>query len=935
MNIQQKNGKYYLTKLMNAISFIKIMNILKKNGKYYPQDKLELKRLVSNENVYLADIDTSAVSDMSELFKYSKRVNFSGIECWDVSNVENMADMFNGAKHFNVALDEWDLNKNINFNGMFDNTNVSFKEIFKYNKSLKKYHPQTKNELKELVDDESIFLGDIDTSAVTDMSKLFHYSRRKDFSGIESWDVSNVKNMSYMFGRAYNFNGDISGWNVSNVKYMSGMFFNAKNFNSDISGWNVSNVEDMSKMFYGAKINFKTAFKVTAHYQPQTKDELQNLVDDENVYLGDIDTSAITDMGGLFENSRRKDFSGIECWDVSNVENMYAMFYEATNFNSNISSWDVSKVKDMSEMFWGATNFNGNISNWDVSNVEDMRWMFNGAEKFNRKISSWDVSNVENMRGMFCRASNFNGNISGWDVSNVKNMSYMFYGAKINFKTAFKVTAHYHPQTKDELKKLVNDENIFLGRIDTSAITDMSGLFEDSGRRDFSGIETWDVSNVKDMSKMFSGAENFNGDISGWDIKDEISIYNLGLQNYPENCTIPKNENGKYKPKKALELHFIVRNKNIALRDIDTSEITDMSGLFRGMDRDDFDDISGWDVSNVEDMSWMFGYTENFNGNISGWDVSNVKYMSSMFYCATNFNSNISSWDVSKVKDMSEMFWGATNFNSNISNWDVSNVKNMGEMFSRAENFNSDISGWDVSNVEDMSWMFCRATNFNSNISNWDVSNVENMRGMFCRASNFNGDISGWDVGNVKDMSSMFYEASNFNGNISGWDVSNVKDMSEMFRGAENFNSNISSWDVSNVKDMSYMFYEASDFNSDISGWDVSNVENMSKMFSGAWNFNSDISNWNVSRVENMREMFYGASNFNSDLSNWDVSNVKDMSKMFWRAENFNGNISGWEMFYEAEAEVIDYESLSWNKMWRDLVAETEREYVESLLKQR
>ena len=36
-----------------------------------------------------------------------------------------------------------------------------------------KYYPQTKDELKALVDNEDIYLGDIDTSAITDMSKLF------------------------------------------------------------------------------------------------------------------------------------------------------------------------------------------------------------------------------------------------------------------------------------------------------------------------------------------------------------------------------------------------------------------------------------------------------------------------------------------------------------------------------------------------------------------------------------------------------------------------------------------------------------------------------------------------------------------------------------------------------------------------------------------
>ena len=76
---------------------------------------------------------------------------------------------------------------------------------------------------------------------------------------------------------------------------------------------------------------------------------------------------------------------------------------------------------------------------------------------------------------------------------------------KENVKRKFK----YHPETKEELLKLCRDESVYLGDIDTSKITDMSNLFrgkynEIKYSRDFSGIELWNVSNVTDMSGMFS-----------------------------------------------------------------------------------------------------------------------------------------------------------------------------------------------------------------------------------------------------------------------------------------------------------------------------------------------------------------------------------------------------------------------------------------------
>ena len=65
-------------------------------------------------------------------------------------------------------------------------------------------------------------------------------------------------------------------------------------------------------------------------------------------------------------------------------------------------------------------------------------------------------------------------------------------------------------------------------------------------------------------------------------------------------------------------------------------------------------DISGWDVSNVQDMRWMFQDSQ-FNGDISGWNVSNVQRMGWMFG-NSQFNGDLSRWDVSNVTNVSNMF---------------------------------------------------------------------------------------------------------------------------------------------------------------------------------------------------------------------------------------------------------------------------------------
>ena len=153
-----------------------------------------------------------------------------------------------------------------------------------------------------------------------------------------------------------------------------------------------------------------------------------------------------------------------------------------------------------------------------------------------------------------------------------------------------------------------------------------------------------------------------------------------------------------YKPKNKEELIDIIikeieeNGPDCSLNHIDVSNVTDMSCLFMGGISwkytdghpvlSKFDgDISGWNVSNVTDMKFMFDnckYTGK-NGDISNWDVSNVTLMTAMFY-KSKYNGDISNWDVSSVKDMILMFYGS-NFNGDISNWDVTGVKYMSNMF--------------------------------------------------------------------------------------------------------------------------------------------------------------------------------------------------------------------------------------------------------------
>jgi surface protein len=52
-----------------------------------------------------------------------------------------------------------------------------------------------------------------------------------------------------------------------------------------------------------------------------------------------------------------------------------------------------------------ATSFNGDVSGWDVSNVTDMRAMFFNATSFNQDLSQWCVRNILNKPVNFATGS--------------------------------------------------------------------------------------------------------------------------------------------------------------------------------------------------------------------------------------------------------------------------------------------------------------------------------------------------------------------------------------------------------------------------------------------------------------------------------------------------------------------------------------------------
>ena len=410
----------------------------------------------------------------------------------------------------------------------------------------------------------------------------------------------------------------------------------------------------------------------------------------------------------------------------------------------------------------------------------------------------------------------------------------------------------YKPQTKEELRILIQDENIYLGDIDTSLITDMSELFKNSKRVNFEGLETWDTSNVVNMSSMFELAEKFNYNINSWDV----------------------------------------------------SKVENMSKMFWECKKFN-QPLNKWNISNVNNVQSMFGNCSIFNQNIENWNTSNIKIFSFMFYNCLNFNQPLGKWDTSNVISTAGMFMNCRNFNQNINNWNVSKLEYANSMFYNCLNFNQPLGKWDTSNVISTAGMFMNCRNFNQNINNWNVSKLEYANSMFEECWNFNQPLDNWKTSNLKYVSNMFKFCYEFNQPLNTWDTSKIIEMDYVFHKAEKFNQPLNTWKVDKVENMIGMLFKSGfQYYDSLEDWNIESLE-----YLGDW---SDVISKNIDKLSLKWILYlYVFDNENKIIINKIEENIKEIHKIASEIKNKKVQFAKRKLeniYYDDLKEVVDYE---------------------------
>ncbi len=340
---------------------------------------------------------------------------------------------------------------------------------------------------------------------------------------------------------------------------------------------------------------------------------------------------------------------------------------------------------------------------------------------------------------------------------------------------------------------------------------------------------------------------------------------------------------------------MFLRNTSLTdlnLSGLDTSKVTNMRWMFRECSALESLDISSFDTSNVTNMSYMFYQCKLLESlDLSHFDTSNVTDMSYMFQeCKVITNFNLNNFDTSKVTNMAYMFNNCNELTTlDLSSFDTSSVTNMMYMFYQCKLLESlDLSHFKTSNVTDMSYMFFECQSLkNLLVSGFDVRNVTNMQQMFRNCDNLlTLDLSGFVTSNVTDMQRMFEHCINLQVlDISNFDTSRVTTMDCMFQNCQSLiNLNLSHLDTSNVTNMNSMFNQCFKLeNLDVHNFDTTKVTNMGSMFNGCYELISlDLSSFNTTNVIDLNSMFYNCRKLVSlDIHSFETGKVTNMKNLF------------------------------------------------------
>ena len=722
---------------------------------------------------------------------------------------------------------------------------------------------------------------------------------------------------SHMFENCYSLTNIAFDGIFGNVKDMSYMFKNCTSFNSTnklnlYSSFSTSNAKDLTGMFYGC----------TGLTSVGTSSS-------DSLYLSTSFGSYATNISYLFGECRNLTKVNLSSLSFGNVENASYMFSGCTSLaqvgvdaNSGVilKSGFGANCTNFEGMFSGCSGLvKANLGNLTTTKAKNMSYMFSGCTGLTTAgngddfalnfTDSFDTSSVERFGRMFANCSGLvKIDLTKFNTQSATSFLEMFYGCTglesagfgADFALNFGTTQNFN----------------------TANVTDMSGMFSGCTGLANATLTDFNTAKVAFMNNMFANCDALisvgSGTNYSLNLGDNFVNGVTELSGMFRSCNnLQKADLTKFNLSETTDISYMFADcpklasagvgNGFAVdfgENVNTSKVSNMSGLFCNDIALTFIDLSKLSTESVTNMYQMFagckGLTTIGTSTTTGLVVGKnfglptaegaTNSMREMFAgCSGLQTANLTNFNTSKVTDMSNMFSGCSGFETagtgdtfalNFgANFDTSNVKSFYGMFSGC----SKLSTINLSNFSTQSAVYNGRYYYNYNALDYMFSGCTSLKMV-------GGDTDGLVVASGfgstnKDATSMRGMFSGCTGltqvDLTKFDMSKVVDMGYMFSGCTSLNS--AGKDASNISAYALNFANI----------DTSNVQYMDGLFSGCSGLTKiNLTGLNTTSVTDMSDLFDGCNNasitnagtgdeFAINFGDIDTSKVTDMSYMF------------------------------------------------------
>ena len=402
--------------------------------------------------------NTTNVTDMNNMFFGCSSLTSLDVTKFNTANVKSMGFMFYGCSSL-TSLKVTNLNTaNVtNMNSMFYGCS-----------SL-----------------TSLNVTSLNTSNVTDMYSMFYGCSSLSSLDVTNFNTANVTKMSAMFQKCSSLRSlDLTKFNTANVTTMESMFSGCLELTtiSASSKFVTTQVSNSNSMFFNCKklkgniewtsdkATDKTYAKIEGGYfsttvrRPWVKyadgtltfyNSFKDALGENEYELNSganlpewvkhkkeitkvvFDTSFAdakpTSCYGWFDWCEKlKQIEGIKNLNTEMATDMSSMFSTCVGLKSlDVTNFNTANVKDMENMFSSCRNLPSlNVTNFNTANVTNMQRMFASCTSLTSlDVTNFNTENVTSMSGMFDSCSGLVSlDVTNFNTANVTDMSDMFYG---------------------------------------------------------------------------------------------------------------------------------------------------------------------------------------------------------------------------------------------------------------------------------------------------------------------------------------------------------------------------------------------------------------------------------------------------------------------------------------------------------------------------